>query len=106
MISPRPRLPRRKVTTDRSRFLSDKTKLLLLAVLVGLLCGCAAILLKTLIFWIQTGLTSWFRGPSDGLLLLLYPGIGMLLSMLFVRFILKDDISHGVTKVLQAVSKH
>ncbi len=106
MISPRPRLPRRKVTTDRPRFLSDKTKLLLLAVLVGLLCGCAAILLKTLIFWIQTGLTSWFKGPVDGLLLLLYPGIGMLLSMLFVRYILKDDISHGVTKVLQAVSKH
>jgi CIC family chloride channel protein len=74
--------------------------------LVGLLCGCAAILLKTLIHWIQTGLTSWFRNPADGLLLLVYPGVGMLLSMLFVRYILKDDISHGVTKVLQAVSKN
>ena len=39
-------------------------------------------------------------------MLLLYPGIGMLLSMLFVRYLLKDDISHGVTKVLQAVSKN
>jgi CIC family chloride channel protein len=94
------------VKTDHTGILSDKTKLLLLAVLVGLLCGCAAILLKTLIHWIQTGLTSWFRTPADGLLLLLYPGIGMLLSLLFVRLILKDDISHGVTKVLQAVSKH
>ena len=92
--------------TDRTGFLSDKTKLLLLAVLVGLLCGCAAILLKTLIHWIQTGLTSWFRTPADGLLLLLYPGIGMLLSLLFVRLVVKDDIGHGVTKVLQAVSKH
>ena len=94
------------MTTRRTGFLSDKTKLLLLAVLVGLLCGCAAILLKTLIHWIQTGLTSWFRNPADGLLLLVYPGVGMLLSMLFVRYILKDDISHGVTKVLQAVSKN
>ncbi|MBR5100989.1 MAG: chloride channel protein [Bacteroidales bacterium] len=106
MISPRPRLPRRKVKTDRTGILSEKTKLLLLAVLVGLLCGCAAILLKTLIHWIQTGLTSWFENPADWLLLLLYPGIGMLLSMLFVRYLLKDDISHGVTKVLQAVSKN
>ncbi|MBR0223122.1 MAG: chloride channel protein [Bacteroidales bacterium] len=106
MTSPRPRLPRRKVKTDRTRFLSDKTKLLLLAVLVGLLCGCAAILLKTLIHWIQTGLMSWFRNPADWLLLLVYPGVGMLLSMLFVRYVLKDDISHGVTKVLQAVSKN
>ncbi len=106
MISPRPKLPRKKVKTDRSRNLSEKTKLLLLAVLVGLLCGCAAILLKTLIHWIQTGLLSWFDDPNDSLLLLVYPGVGMLLSLLFVRYLLKDNISHGVTKVLQAVSKN
>lgn len=106
MISPRPRLPRRKVRTDRTRIFSEKTRLLWLAVLVGLLCGCAALLLKTLIHWLQTGLTSWFRNPADGFCLLLYPGIGMLLSMLFVRYVLKDDIGHGVTKVLQAVSKN
>ena len=93
--------------TEKARItLSEKTKLLLLAVLVGLLCGCAAILLKTLIHWIQTGLTSWFRVPLDGMLLLLYPGVGMLLSLIFVRYLLKDDISHGVTKVLQAVSQN
>ena len=107
MTSLLPKLPRRKVKTEKARItLSEKTKLLLLAVLVGLLCGCAAILLKTLIHWIQTGLTSWFRVPLDGMLLLLYPGVGMLLSLLFVRYLLKDDISHGVTKVLQAVSKN
>ena len=107
MTSLLPKLPRRKVKTEKARItLSEKTKLLLLAVLVGLLCGCAAILLKTLIHWIQTGLTSWFRVTLDGMLLLLYPGVGMLLSLLFVRYLLKDDISHGVTKVLQAVSQN
>ena len=106
MTSPRPRLPRKKVKTDRHSVLSEKTKLLLLAVLVGLLCGCVAILLKTLIHWIQTGLTAWFRTPADNLLLLVYPGVGMLLSLLFVRYLLKDDIGHGVTKVLQAVSQN
>ena len=106
MTSPLPKPPRKKVKTDKTSFLSEKTRLLLLAVLVGLLCGCAAILLKTLIHWIQTGLTAWFRTSSDSLLLLVYPGVGMLLSLLFVRKLLKDDISHGVTKVLQAVSKN
>ena len=99
MISPQPRQPRKKVK-------SEKTKLLLLAVLVGVLCGCAALLLKTLIHWIQQLLTSQFDTPADSLLMLVYPGIGMLLSLLFVRYIIKDDIGHGVTKVLQAVSKH
>jgi CIC family chloride channel protein len=94
------------VKTDKDRTLSEKTKLLLLAVLVGLLCGCAAILLKSLIHWIQQLLTANIDTPADSLWMLLYPGIGMLLSLLFVRYLLKDDISHGVTKVLQAVSKN
>ena len=85
---------------------SEKTKLLLLAVLVGVLCGCAALLLKSLIHWIQLLLTSQFDSPAESLLMLVYPGIGMLLSLLFVRYVIKDDIGHGVTKVLQAVSKH
>lgn len=85
---------------------TEKTKLLLLAVLVGLLCGCAAILLKWLISIIQEGLTSWIDTSAEGLLYLVYPGIGMLLSLIFVRYLLKDDIGHGVTKVLQAVSKN
>ena len=106
MTSPLPKPPRKKVKTEKTRILSEKTRLLLLAVLVGLLCGCAAILLKSLIHWIQHGLTSWFDSPSDALLLLVYPGIGMLLSLLFVRKVIKDDIGHGVTKVLQAVSKN
>ena len=106
MTSQRPRQPRKKVRTETSAPLSEKTKLLLLAVLVGLLCGFAAILLKSLIHWIQTGLTAWFHVPADSLLLLVYPGIGMLLSLLFVRYVVKDDIGHGVTKVLQAVSKN
>lgn len=91
--------------SDRHVPFTEKTKLLLLAVWVGVLCGCAAILLKLLIHWIQTGLTDWFHTPQDSLLLLVYPGVGMLLSLLLVRYIVKDDISHGVTKVLRAVSR-
>lgn len=84
----------------------EKTLLLLLAVVVGVLCGCAATLLRTLIQLIQHGLTNWFNTPADGFLYLVYPGIGMLLSLLLVRFVIKDDISHGVTKVLTAVSRN
>ena len=99
MTLPQPKPPRRKVK-------SEKTKLLLLAVLVGVLCGCAALLLKSLIHWIQLLLTSGVDTPAESLWMLVYPGIGMLLSLLFVRYLVKDDIGHGVTKVLQAVSKH
>ena len=78
--------------------------MLFLSVVTGLLCGCAAVLLKTAIHAIHHGLQS-LVGDSTWLYLLL-PGVGMLLSLLIVRYIVKDNIGHGVTKVLQAVSKN
>lgn len=84
----------------------ERTQLVLLSFVVGLGCGFAAVLLKTLIKWIHHGLTFWFTKPSDAYLYLIYPGIGMLLSFLFVRFFVKEDISHGVTKVLLSISRN
>ena len=86
------------------RKLPERSRVLFLSVVTGLLCGCAAVLLKTAIHAIHHGLQS-LVGDSTWLYLLL-PGVGMLLSLLIVRYIVKDNIGHGVTKVLQAVSKN
>lgn len=80
--------------------------LLLLALLVGLGSGFAAVILKQCIHCVQWVLTGWFNTPSDSIFYFLYPGIGMLLALLFVRYIVKDNIGHGVTKVLLAISKN
>ncbi len=84
--------------------LTENQWLLILAFFTGLGSGGAAVLLKTLIHWISSGLTGWFSEGTDYLLLFVYPGLGMLISMLLVRYVIRDDISHGVTKVLHAVS--
>ncbi len=86
--------------------LPEVQMLFVLAVVVGLGSGCAAVILKVLISIIGNALTGWFDSSSDSFLLLVYPGIGMLISLLFIKFVVKDDISHGVTKVLLAVSKN
>lgn len=80
--------------------------LIILALVVGLGSGFAAVLLKQLVHFVEWILTGWFNTPADSFLYLLYPGIGMLLALLFVKFIVKDNIGHGVTKVLLAVSKN
>ncbi len=80
--------------------------LLLLAIVVGLGCGLAAVLLKQLIHLFQWIMTGWFKTPSDSFLYFVYPGVGMLLAMLFVRYVVRDNIGHGVTRVLLAVSKN
>lgn len=87
--------------------LPERNMLLVLSLFVGIACGLASVLLKEAIEWIHHGLTSWF-GPevTFNYLYLIYPGIGMLIAMLFVRHVIKDNIGHGVTKVLLAVSKN
>ena len=87
--------------------MSEKDQVLVLSLVVGVFCGLASVVLKLSIEWLHHLLTSWFGGNFDyNFLYLVYPGIGMLLSMLFVRYVIRDNIGHGVTKVLLAVSKN
>ena len=86
------------------RRLPERTSLLVLSVVTGLLCGLAAVLLKIAIHSLQSSLALWHSGARWAYLIL--PGVGMLLSGLIVRYLVKDNIGHGVTKVLQAVSKN
>ncbi len=84
----------------------EKRKLIILSFVVGISSGLAAVLLESLVRAIHHGLTSWFDGSLDNFLYLVYPGIGMLLSLILLRFVIKDNIGHGVTKVLVAISKN
>ena len=84
--------------------LPTRSHIPVLSVVTGVLCGLAAVLLKVTIRGIHHGLDA-LVGDANWLFLLL-PGVGMLLSFLIVRYIVRDNIGHGVTKVLQAVSKN
>lgn len=84
--------------------LPERTRIPILSLVTGILCGLAAVLLKVCIRAIHHGL-NFLVGDANWLFLIL-PGVGMLLSFLIVRYIVRDNIGHGVTKVLQAVSKN
>ena len=85
---------------------SDKMFLLILAFLVGLLSAVAAYILHGLINVIVDLLTGKFHSDSYNWLLLIYPVIGIYLTSLFVRYIVKDNISHGITRILYAISSN
>lgn len=84
----------------------EQRMLMILALVVGIGSGLAAVILKQLAHLIDAGLTNWIDSSYDNIFLLLFPGVGMLLSLLFVRYFIKDDIGHGVTKALFAISKN
>lgn len=85
---------------------SDKMFLLILAFLVGLLSAVAAYILHGLINTIVALLTGKFQADSYNWLYLVYPVIGIWLTSLFVRYVVKDNISHGITRILYAISSN
>lgn len=95
---------RSKLRRFASRF-AQRDLLLVLALFVGTACGFAAVLLDFLIHFIRTQATGWIDEKYMFMYVIL-PGLGMLVSMLLVKYVVRDNIGHGVTKVLVAVSKN
>lgn len=88
----------------RIKNIDERKFLYVLSLVVGLLSGLAALLLKHLIHFIAAELTN-VMDMGVNYFYLLYPFIGILLAVLFVRYIIKDDIGHGVSKILYAISR-
>ena len=95
----------REISVFASRHLTPKQLIFTLALLVGVGSAIAAWILKTLIEEIALLLTSHFDVTSANRLYLVYPVVGIFLCVMFVKFIVRDDISHGVTKILYALSR-
>jgi len=85
--------------------ISERNFLYLLSFIVGIFSGLAALLLKHLIHFVAEELTHIIDVEGFSYLYLLYPFIGILLTVLFVKFVIKDDIGHGVSKILHSISK-
>jgi CIC family chloride channel protein len=84
----------------------DQVRLLyVLSLVVGLLSALAAAFLKNAIHYTHQILTKGITAESGNYLYLAYPLIGMLLTFLFVKYLVKDNIGHGISRVLYAISK-
>jgi CIC family chloride channel protein len=90
----------------RVQNVSDKTFLLILAFVVGVLSAVAAFVLHGLINTIVALLTGRFHADTYNWLYLVYPVVGIWLTSLFVRYVVRDNISHGITRILYAISSN
>lgn len=89
----------------RRRHLNDNQFMLLVSFLVGVFTACAGLFLKWLIGQIEHLLTQSFDTSGANWLYLVYPVIGIWITMLFIRYVVRDDIGHGVTKILFAIAR-
>ena len=95
-----------RILTWREDHISERSFLLILAFVVGVLSGFAALLLKFLISIIASTLSEHINITGANYLYLLYPVLGILIVGIYVRYVVKDNISHGVTRVLCAISQN
>lgn len=89
----------------RIKHISQRQLIYFLSFVVGIISGLAAVLLKNTIHYTHILLTSGFDVESESYLYLAYPLFGILITVLFVRYIVKDNIGHGVARILYAISK-
>lgn len=88
----------------REENISDRQLLMVLSFFVGLFASLAAFILHSLIHFIQHLLTGDFDVDSFNWLYLVFPIVGIWLTSLFVKYVVKDNISHGITRILYAIS--
>ncbi len=90
----------------RERHIKEKSFVILLSLVVGVLAGLAAMVLKWMIHLISGTLTADLNVSEGNYLYILYPVIGILLACWYVRYVVRDNISHGVTRVLYSISQN
>ena len=93
-----------KMVAWQKEHISDSQMTLILAFVIGLLASVAGFFLHSIVHEIQILLTSGFEKSTYNLLFLLFPIVGIYLTSLFIKYVVRDNISHGITRVLYAIS--
>lgn len=95
-----------KMLQWREKHIKEKNFILILALVVGVFGGFAALLLKDIIHHLSGALTAHLSISNYNYNYLIYPVIGIFLAGVFVKYIIRDNISHGVTRVLYSISQN
>lgn len=94
-----------KLVAWRFAKISERNFLYLLSFIVGIVSGLSALILKNLIHFIAEELIHKIEIQGFHYLYLLYPLIGIMLTVIFVKFFIRDNIGHGVSKILYSISR-
>jgi len=95
----------RKFLFWRVKNVSDKVFIMFLAVLVGIFAGLAAVIIKNSVHLIQAGVKGWFSEQAENYLFFLYPIVGISLTVIVARYLIRQRVGHGIPTVLYAISR-
>ncbi|MFV0521526.1 MAG: chloride channel protein [Mangrovibacterium sp.] len=84
--------------------LEEQRRIYILSLIVGIICGVAALTLKTFVHFVGEELIGYLKENGDGYWYLAFPLIGIIITVFIIKFFIKDDLGHGVSQVLSAIS--
>lgn len=89
----------------RLRYIRDREFIFIVSILVGLIAGIAAVIIKNAVHFTQFLLTGFFVKEYQNFPYFFYPIVGILIALLFVRFVIRQKLGHGIPNTLYAISK-
>jgi CIC family chloride channel protein len=89
----------------RIKHMSQRNFIMILSVVIGVLAGLGAVIIKNGVHLIKSLLTSNSVVDYQNYLFFGLPAIGILIAVVYVRFILRQHVGHGIPSVLFAISK-
>lgn len=89
----------------RATYLPDKVFVIVLSIFIGFSAGVAAALMKSLVYSIEEKILSFYNSTDQIVIYFFFPLIGILLTVFFLKIILRDPVSHGVPQILYVISK-
>jgi len=90
----------------RIKHIQDRHFVIFLSFIIGILSGLAGVLLKDLVYYTHYFMTNGFDFKAINYMYFAYPMFGIILTVLFLKYVVKDNIDHGVSKILYAISKN
>lgn len=90
----------------RVKHVSNKNFVILLAGIIGLISGLAAVILKESVHFIQHQLISEFAIENGNYYYIGFPLVGILITVAISKFALKEHLGHGITQILYDISKN
>ncbi len=89
----------------RIKHIRDRNFLIYLGIFIGIISGLAAVILKGAVHWLQSVLVNFAEGDQSYLYHMIYPLIGIVLTVVVTQYVLKERMGHGITALLYNISK-
>ncbi len=85
--------------------LPSRQLMVVLSIIIGLIVGIIAVLIKNAVHLIQGLLTGGFSEDYSNYMYVILPSIGIIATIFFVKFFLRQPVRDGIPNVLHAISK-